>query len=102
VYTPEGRVNLIEYCKQAGFDPVIRMIEIAEDDKHSPSLRLSACREIAKYVHPILGRMNVEHSGKIEGDLSDKQLGELRDLADSLRSGRTAHPDRGDPGTPRH
>jgi len=62
------------------------MIEIAEDEKLSPALRLSAHREVAKYVHAILGRVNVEHSGKIEGDLSDKSIEELRRLADAYRA----------------
>jgi hypothetical protein len=61
------------------------MIEIAEDDSLTPALRLSAWKEVAKYIHPILGRVNVEHSGKIEGDLSDKSLEELRRLADGYR-----------------
>jgi hypothetical protein len=61
------------------------MIEIAGNDDLSPGLRLAAYREVAKYVHPTLGRVNVEHSGKIEGDLSDKSLEELRRLADGYR-----------------
>lgn len=85
IYTPEGRVNLVEYCKASGYDPVVAMIEIADDEKLSPAIRLSAHREVSKYVHPTLGRYNVEHSGKIEGDLGAKDLDELRRMADEFR-----------------
>ena len=85
--TDSERVNLLEYCKSIGYDPVVSMAEMAVDEETSPAMRLACNREVAKYVHPTLGRVNVEHSGKISGDLSGKNLEELRRMAESYRKG---------------
>lgn len=83
--TDGERVNLLEYCKSIGYDPVVDMADMAVDENTSPAMRLACNREVAKYVHPTLGRYNVEHSGRIEGDLGAKDLDELRRMADEYR-----------------
>ena len=93
VYTPEGKVDLIEYCKAVGYDPVVSMIEIAEDEDNSATVRLSAHREIAKYIHATLGQIKMEHSGSIQGDLAEKSIEDLKRIADELRSNTGADPD---------
>lgn len=83
--TEGERVDLAKFCSEIGYDPVVRMIEIAENEDTTVRLQFEVHREVAKYLHPTLGRVNVEHSGKIEGDLSDKSVEELRRMAEGLR-----------------
>lgn len=83
--TEGERVNLLEYCKSIGYDPVVAMAEMAVDEQTTPAMRFACNREVAKYIHPTLGRVNIEHSGKIEGDLSGKDLDELRRMVDAYR-----------------
>lgn len=82
------RIDLAAYCREQGYDPVVRMIEMAEDEETSPAMRFACNREVARYVHPTLGNMKVEHSGKIEGDLAGKSAQELRELADGYQARR--------------
>lgn len=81
-----GRIDLVAFCQSIGYDPVVSMAEMALDDKLSAQIRLAAHKEVAKYIHPALGQIKMEHSGRIEGDLSGKSVEDLRRLADELRS----------------
>lgn len=83
--TEGERIDLVMFCKSIGYDPVVRMAEMAEDPNVPPGMQLACNREVAKYIHPTMTRARVEHSGKIEGDLSGKSVEELRRMADEYR-----------------
>ena len=85
--TDGERVNLLEYCKSIGYDPVTAMVDTAVDPETSPSMRFAAHREVAKYIHPTLGKIDLKHEGKIGGDLSATSEEELRRRLDELRGG---------------
>lgn len=83
--TAGERVDLLAYCKSIGYDPVTAMADMAVDPNVPERIQLVCHKEVARYIHPTLGRVNVEHSGKIEGDLGSKDLEELRRMADEYR-----------------
>ena len=71
---PKGAMNrrsqglLVELRRQfPGYDPIMEMAKIALNEQHTPELRMSANKEIAKYVYPALRA--VEHSGGMEDSL---------------------------------
>lgn len=78
-------MDLLEYCKSVGYDPVAAMVDTAVDPETSPNMRLACHREIAKYIHPTLGKIDLKHSGKVDADLSIMSEEELRREADGLR-----------------
>jgi hypothetical protein len=47
--------------KFPGYDPIVAMAEIANDDKNDIEIRLTAHKEVAKYTRPQL--KSVEHTG---------------------------------------
>ena len=86
--TDGERVNLLEYCKSKGYDPVADMVDIATDPNTSTSMRLAADREVAKYVHPTLGKLDLQHSGKDGKELSSASDKELQRRLDELRGSK--------------
>lgn len=58
--------------KYHDYDPVIAMIEIAQDESNDIDIRLRAHKEVAGYIHPKLRQMDHTVEGKIE--ISDIHL----------------------------
>ena len=55
-----------------GYDPVISMAHIANDENNDIGLRLQANKEVAKYTHPQLKA--IEHSGEVDTGTIDISL----------------------------
>lgn len=87
-YSKEDRANLLAYCREKQYDPVISMIELAQNEETPARIALQCHREVAKYIHPTLAATKVEHSGKIEGDLAGRSTEDLQAMADALRQRR--------------
>lgn len=58
--TVELRDRLAE--KYPDYDPVMAMVDLANDPSADPFMRFTASKEVAQYIHP--KRKAIEHSGK--------------------------------------
>ncbi|MES2393498.1 MAG: hypothetical protein V4555_17815 [Acidobacteriota bacterium] len=58
---PQIRRDVAEKLAELGFDPIIRMVQIASDPKCPEDRVARICDSLARYVHP--QRKAVEHSG---------------------------------------
>jgi hypothetical protein len=59
-------------AKYPGYQPVISMADIANDDGNDLQTRFNAHKEIAQYIVPKLKA--VEHSGNIDSEVTYKPL----------------------------
>lgn len=67
--TPNKKTqSLLDMCAERNYDPVLAMIDIAQDENADPAMRLQAHKEVAQYVYP--KRKALEHS--IDGDAGFK------------------------------
>lgn len=51
-------------AKYPDYDPVMAMVEIAKDKKNTVEIRLTAHKEVSKYIHSQLKA--IEHSGHLD------------------------------------